>query len=145
MLTYILLSICILMFLILIFLSLPSKNKTIQKKSINISPDITNMYLTELDKMILYHTIYNIDVTFGENFTNRKTITGDIENSEILSSVEIIEKDIIKNMGLNMKLYLYEVFGDAWIYKYINIQTLSLVVNYTKININSLTYSLFNK
>ena len=48
-------------------------------------------------------------------------------------------------MGDNMKTYLYTVFGKEWIYKYINIQTLSLALNYTKISINSLTRKIFNQ
>lgn len=113
------------------------------RSSINISSDITNMFMSELDKMILYNTVYNIDVMFGENFSNRKAVTADIENDDLINAIDTIEKDIINNMGDTMKEYLYTVFGRDWIYRYINIQTLSLSLNYTKLNINQLTKKLF--
>lgn len=111
--------------------------------NINVNSDITNMFMSELDKMILYNTVYNIDVMFGENFSNRKAVTADIENDELINAVDTIEKDIINNMGDTMKEYLYTVFGRDWIYRYINIQTLSLSLNYTRLNINQLTKKLF--
>ena len=113
------------------------------KPIINVSSDITNMFMSELDKMILYNTVYNIDVMFGENFSNRKAVTADIENDDLINAIDTIEKDIINNMGDTMKEYLYTVFGRDWIYRYINIQTLSLSLNYTKLNINQLTKKLF--
>lgn len=113
------------------------------KPVINVSSDITNMFISELDKIILYNTVYNIDVMFGENFSNKKAVTADIENDELINAVDIIEKDIISNMGDTMKEYLYTVFGRDWIYRYINIQTLSLSLNYTRLNINQLTKKLF--
>lgn len=113
------------------------------KPVINVSSDITNMFMSELDKIILYNTVYNIDVMFGENFSNKKAVTADIENDELINAVDIIEKDIISNMGDTMKEYLYTVFGRDWIYRYINIQTLSLSLNYTRLNINQLTKKLF--
>lgn len=111
--------------------------------NINVNSDITNMFMSELDKMILYNTVYNIDVMFGKNFSNRKAVTADIENDELINAVDTIEKDIISNMGDTMKEYLYTVFGRDWIYRYINIQTLSLSLNYTRLNINQLTKKLF--
>lgn len=111
--------------------------------NINVNSDITNMFMSELDKMILYNTVYNIDVMFGENFSNRKAVTADIENDDLINAVDTIEKDIINNMGDTMKEYLYTVFGRDWIYRYINIQTLSLSLNYTRLNINQLTKKLF--
>lgn len=113
------------------------------KPVINVSSDITNMFMSELDKIILYNTVYNIDVMFGENFSNKKAVTADIENDDLINAVDIIEKDIINNMGDTMKEYLYNVFGRDWIYRYINIQTLSLSLNYTRLNINQLTRKLF--
>lgn len=113
------------------------------KPIINVSSDITNMFMSELDKIILYNTVYNIDVMFGENFSNKKAVTADIENDDLINAVDAIEKDIINNMGDTMKEYLYNVFGRDWIYKYINIQTLSLSLNYTRLNINQLTKKLF--
>ena len=113
------------------------------KPVINVSSDITNMFMSELDKIILYNTVYNIDVMFGENFSNKKAVTADIENDDLINAVDTIEKDIINNMGDTMKEYLYTVFGRDWIYRYINIQTLSLSLNYTKLNINQLTRKLF--
>lgn len=113
------------------------------KPVINVSSDITNMFMSELDKIILYNTVYNIDVMFGENFSNKKAVTADIENDELINAIDIIEKDIISNMGDTMKEYLYTVFGRDWIYRYINIQTLSLSLNYTRLNINQLTKKLF--
>ena len=113
------------------------------KPVINVSSDMTNMFMTELDKIILYNTVYNIDVMFGENFSNKKAVTADIENDDLINAVDTIEKDIINNMGDTMKEYLYNVFGRDWIYKYINIQTLSLSLNYTRLNINQLTRKLF--
>ena len=113
------------------------------KPVINVSSDITNMFMSELDKIILYNTVYNIDVMFGENFSNKKAVTADIENDELINAVDIIEKDIISNMGDTMKEYLYTVFGRDWIYRYINIQTLSLSLNYTRLNLNQLTKKLF--
>lgn len=113
------------------------------KPIINVSSDITNMFMSELDKIILYNTVYNIDVMFGENFSNKKAVTADIENDDLINAVDAIEKDIINNMGDTMKEYLYNVFGRDWIYKYINIQTLSLSLNYTRLNINQLTRKLF--
>lgn len=113
------------------------------KPVINVSSDITNMFISELDKIILYNTVYNIDVMFGENFSNKKAVTADIENDDLINAVDAIEKDIINNMGDTMKEYLYNVFGRDWIYRYINIQTLSLSLNYTRLNINQLTRKLF--
>ena len=113
------------------------------KPIINVSSDITNMFMSELDKIILYNTVYNIDVMFGENFSNKKAVTADIENDDLINAVDTIEKDIINNMGDTMKEYLYNVFGRDWIYRYINIQTLSLSLNYTRLNINQLTRKLF--
>lgn len=113
------------------------------KPIINVSSDITNMFISELDKIILYNTVYNIDVMFGENFSNKKAVTADIENDDLINAVDAIEKDIINNMGDTMKEYLYNVFGRDWIYRYINIQTLSLSLNYTRLNINQLTRKLF--
>ena len=113
------------------------------KPVINVSSDMTNMFMTELDKIILYNTVYNIDVMFGENFSNKKAVTADIENDDLINAVDAIEKDIINNMGDTMKEYLYTVFGRDWIYRYINIQTLSLSLNYTRLNINQLTRKLF--
>lgn len=113
------------------------------KPIINVSSDTTNMFMSELDKIILYNTVYNIDVMFGDNFSNKKAVTADIENDDLINAVDIIEKDIINNMGDTMKEYLYNVFGRDWIYRYINIQTLSLSLNYTRLNINQLTRKLF--
>ena len=117
----------------------------LNKNEIKINNKTTDMFMYELDRMILYHTVYNIDVMFGASFSNNKGITTDIDNDELMDTVVSIEKEIISNMGDNMKTYLYTVFGEEWIYKYINIQTLSLALNYTKISINSLTRKIFNQ
>lgn len=116
-------------------------NKT--KNYITINSDTTNMFINELDKIILYNTVYNIDVMFGNNFSNKKAVTADIENEDLIDAVNKIEENVINDMGDTMKEYLYNIFGKDWIYRYINIQTLSLSLNYTKLNINQLTRNLF--
>ena len=101
------------------------------------------MFLKELDRMILYNSIYQIDVTFGKNFSERKGVSPEIENDEIYNAAISIQKSIIESMSPLMKSYLYTTFGEEWIYNYINIQTTSIVLNYTQFNIKSLTETLF--
>lgn len=113
------------------------------KIHININDKNTKMFKNELDRMILYHTIYQIDVTFGNTFRDRKAVSPDIENSDISDAVDTIKKYVMEDMSDLMKEYLYTVFGKQWIYDYINIQTLSLALNYTRISVMSLTKNLF--
>lgn len=113
------------------------------KNDLQITNENTEMFLKELDRMILYNSIYQIDVTFGKNFSERKGVSPEIENDEIYNAAISIQKAIIESMSPLMKSYLYTTFGEEWIYNYINIQTTSIVLNYTQFNIKSLTETLF--
>lgn len=114
-----------------------------KKLTIIITSDNTKVYKEELDKMILYQTVYQIDILFGDTFRDRKAVTADVDNDDIYEAVNQIGPNVISNMSDMMKEYLYTVFGKEWIFNYINIQSLSLALNYTRFNINSLTKNLF--
>lgn len=114
-----------------------------KKPTISITSDNTKMYKEELDRMILYQTVYQIDIAFGDTFRDRKAVTADVDTGDIYDAVKEIGPAVISNMSDMMKEYLYTVFGKEWIFNYVNIQTLSLALNYTRFNINSLTRNLF--
>ena len=114
-----------------------------EKMILDINPANSEMFLKELDKMILYQTVYEIDSKFGDRFRDIKGVDADIDNDDIYQATLIIGTKITDQMSDIMKDYLYNVFGKEWIIDYINIQTLSMALNYAQLNINMLTKSLF--
>ena len=114
-----------------------------EKMTLDINPANSEMFLKELDKMILYQTVYEIDSKFGDRFRDIKGVDADIDNDDIYQATLIIGTKITDQMSDIMKDYLYNVFGKEWIIDYINIQTLSMALNYAQLNINMLTKSLF--
>lgn len=118
-------------------------NSKPEKIILDINPANSEMFLKELDKMILYQTVYEIDSKFGDRFRDIKGVDADIDNDDIYQATLIIGTKITDQMSDIMKDYLYNVFGKEWIIDYINIQTLSMALNYAQLNINMLTKSLF--
>lgn len=114
-----------------------------QTTKFNIIPELSDMYLKELDKMILYNTVYSTDVEFGNTFRDTRSVTPNVENDELYKVLEDTMVNILDSMSDTMRTYLYEAFGKEWINNYINIQVLSIGLNYTDYTIRSLTKIMF--
>lgn len=104
----------------------------------------TKFYTSELDKIIMYKTIYYIDSTFGKSFSLAKNIDNDIPNDSIYKALELILEDIHNTLSIPMKNYLVSIYGEVWLTTYIKTHTLSLLLNYTKYTLNSLTIEKFS-
>jgi len=104
----------------------------------------TNFFIKQLDDIIQYKSIYYIDSAFGNNFSNKNSITNDIANEEIINAHDVIIKEINNSISPKMRLYLTDVYGHEWLEDYIRIESLSLVINYTDKTIKSLTIEKFN-
>lgn len=103
----------------------------------------TKFYTNQLDDIISYKTTYYIDNAFGKSFAMNKGVNNDISNDEITNQLGIIIADIINTLSPDTKKYLTKLYGSVWLADYIKIQTLSLLLNYTKITINDLTINKF--
>lgn len=103
----------------------------------------TEFYTDELDKIIQYKTIYHIDKAFGKSFSMNKSVSSDIDNDTIAKAHEEIIEDIFNTVSIEMKNYLVSIYGDKWFVDYIRINTLSILLNYEKYTVNSLTEDKF--
>lgn len=103
----------------------------------------TNYYRNELDKIIEYNTVYYIDSTFGQNFSTSNSINNDIPNDEIYNAYTETLSNINECISEKMKLSLSDSMGINWLNKYIEVQTLSIILNYTHYSINQLTIAKF--
>lgn len=118
-----------------------SNNKNIYKNTNdfrNIDKSTDKAYKSELNKMISYYTIYMIDSKYGETFSVNKSISDDLSISDLNELKTNIVKTIMESMGSNMKLYFILTYGDKWLVDFINISVLSLLINYTKLTIESI-------
>lgn len=134
-------------FILLVLIYRVMTTNKINRNNINIisSPELSEMYLNELNRMILYTVVYDVDVKFGNTFRDTRSITPDIENSELLDALEDSMTTIKKNMSNRMKEYLYITFGENWINNFIETQTLSIGLNYANLNIRELTKMVFKQ
>ena len=104
----------------------------------------TTFFITQLNNIIQYKSIYYIDSTFGNYFSASKQITNDISNEEINEAHKKIIEEINNSISFKMKTYLTDIYGEQWLSDYIRIESLSLVINYTDKTIRSLTIEKFN-
>ena len=104
-----------------------------------------DFYLGELDKIIETTSIYAIDVKIGILFGSKQGIVTDIPNDELVElQNEIVEK-IHNTISPAMREYLIRVLGETWYNSYIRTTAISIVLNYTKYSIESLTAEKFSK
>ena len=89
------------------------------------------MYLNELIRMIATESIYTIDVKFGDLFRDKKSMTYEIDNTEIHKAIIHICTRISDMMSKYMKEYLYFTLGKDWIFEYIKINVSNTVIDYT--------------
>ena len=105
----------------------------------------TDYYRDELDSIIQHRSIYYVDYRVGKLFSNSHSITTDIPNDELLSICNDAVIDILDIIPPKMYLYLEKVMGDSWLKEYVKSQTMSYVLNYSKVTIESLTIEKFGK
>lgn len=115
-----------------------SKN-IIEANKIILDKDTSKIFFKQLEKMIQYETIYAVDAKCGDMMSRSVGAIVELSNDEINDLYEEIQKTIMTNMSQKMKTYLYDNFGEKWIYDYIRIYTLSMLINYTNLSIESLT------
>lgn len=99
----------------------------------SIVPDkkITEMYLNELIRMIATESIYTIDVKFGDLFRDKKSMTYEIDNTEIHKAIIHVCTRISDMMSKHMKEYLYFTLGKDWLFEYIKINVSNTIIDYT--------------
>lgn len=102
-----------------------------------IDKDTAKIYEKELEKMIQYETIYEVSSAMGETYSSSMG-TNIIENDQLEEIREIICRKIITNMSTNMRNFLVETYGEGWYIDYIRIYTLSMLINYTELNISKI-------
>ena len=105
----------------------------------------TDYYRDELDLIIQHKAIYNVDYRVGKLFTNTHSITTDIPNEEIISICNTTIDEILNIIPPKMYLYLEKLMGDNWLRDYVKTETISYVLNYSKLTIESLTIEKFGK
>lgn len=137
----------ILLFLTLIIYGLvilTYRKETMDKNAI-LDPYTTDYYRDELDSIIQHKSIYNVDYKVGKLFSNTHSIATDIPNDEIISICDETIEEILGMIPPKMYLYLEKVMGDKWLRDYVKTQTMSYVLNYSKLTIESLTIEKFGK
>ena len=113
--------------------------------NIILDPYTTDYYRDELDSMIEYRAIYNVDYKVGKLFSNTHSIATDIPNDEIINMCNETIEEILDMIPSKMYLYLEKIMGDKWLRDYVKTQTMSYVLNYSKLTIESLTIEKFGK
>ena len=120
---------------------LPKKQKN---TPIVLNEFTTNFYISELDKIISYKSVYHIDSMMGELSSNNYTIKPEVDNDSILEVCDKIIVDINNTISDNMRTYLINLYGEIWFNDYIKIHTMSIALNYSKQQIENLTLDKFN-
>lgn len=110
-----------------------------------LDPYTTDYYRDELDSIIQHKSIYNVDYKVGKLFSNSHSVATDIPNDEIISICDETVAEVLDIIPPKMYLYLEKVMGDSWLKTYIKSQTMSYVLNYSKLTIESLTIEKFGK
>ena len=105
----------------------------------------TDYYRDELDEIIRNKTIYNVDSKVGKLFSATHSITTDIPNDEIIAICDKTIEEILNIIPSKMFLYLEKIMGIQWMRDYVKTQTISYVLNYSKLTIESLTIDKFGK
>ena len=114
-------------------------------KNAILDPYTTDYYRDELDDIIQYKSVYNVDYKVGKLFSNTHSITTDIPNDEIIAICDETIDEILNMIPPKMYLYLVNVMGDKWLRDYVKTKTMSYVLNYSKLTIESLTIDKFGK
>ena len=105
----------------------------------------TDYYRDELDEIIQNKAVYNVDYRVGKLFNSTHSITTDIPNDEIIAICDETIEEILNIIPPKMYLYLEKVMGIEWMKDYVKTQTISYVLNYSKLTIESLTIDKFGK
>ena len=114
-------------------------------KNVILDPYTTDYYRDELDLIIQHKSIYNVDYKVGKLFSNTHSIATDIPNDEIVAICEETISEILAMIPPKMYLYLDRIMGNKWLNDYVKTQTISYVLNYSKLTIESLTIEKFGK
>ena len=130
----------LLFLLILIF----KKRKPNSTGIIRLDSYTTDFYIKLLDQIIQYQSVYYIDSAFGKKFSSMKSVSPEIDNDDITNAYQEIIIEIDKTISSNMRDYLNYAYGEKWLNDYIRVETLSIVMNYSKQTIESLTIDKFN-
>ena len=139
----IILSIISIELLLLIFFTL-KRRKSNSTNIIRLDSYTTDFYIKQLDQIIQYQSVYYIDSTFGKKFSSIKAVSPEIDNDDIINAYQEIVTEINNTISLNMRNYLTYAYGEKWLSDYIRVETLSIVMNYSKQTIESLTIDKFN-
>ena len=114
-------------------------------KNVILDPYTTDYYRDELDLIIQHKSIYNVDYKVGKLFSNTHSIATDIPNDEIVAICDETISEILAMIPPKMYLYLDRIMGNKWLNDYVKTQTISYVLNYSKLTIESLTIEKFGK
>jgi len=120
--------ICVILFIAICGLIVYIVSKVNEPSAALIDCNAINMYLEELDRMIKFYSVYEIDAKFGDNFRDKKGVTPEIDNEDITKLIETIGIKVTKAIGPTMGTYLYDMFSTIWINDYIKIRSTSYVI-----------------
>lgn len=112
-------------------------------KNIILDQYTTDYYRDELDALIQHKAIYNVDYKVGKLFSNSHSVTTDIPNDEIIAICDNTIEEILNTIPPKMYLYLENIMGDKWLRDYVKTETISYVLNYSKLTIENLTIEKF--
>lgn len=110
-----------------------------RKKEIKLDKDTYSIYFKQLDKMIQYESIYLVDAKIGDSISQSNGASADIPNEDVYNLYTDVCETVMNNMSDIMKKYLFDNFGEKWIYDYIKIYSISMLINYTNLSITSIT------
>jgi hypothetical protein len=98
--------------------------------SVKIDKDTYEIYRKELDAMITFYATTHIDELFGAYFRDNKAIYANVTNEDILDIIAKVGAEIMEDISIHMRQFLYTYFGRMWIQKYIKTKTLSTSLQY---------------
>lgn len=91
-----------------------------------------DFYLSNLDKMIEYYCIFNVDETIGVGFMSSKSVDNvDIANEDILKIVKDSYLEVITNSSYMMTCLMFH-FSRKWISEYTRMRCMEIVLAYVK-------------
>ncbi len=98
-----------------------------------------------IEKVIQYESIYMIDCKLGENFSHDNGSLNELNNEQILEISNAVVNKVLQCIPDNMKLYYVKRFGAQWLAEYIKIYSMSFILNYANLTIESLSMIKKNK
>ena len=138
-------TILVLGIIVMILAIIVNRLKDTQTQLPKLDQYTNDFYLNELDKIIESVTVFNVDVKIGNMFSSQQTVKIDIPNEELTELHNSTVDSIHSNISDTMRTYLISVLGEKWFYMYVRINTMSLILNYSKLSIENMTAEKFKK